>query len=219
MQKGVNFVMTIGERVKNARIKKGLTQEELAHKLGYKSRSSVNKIELERDIPRSMIVKIAEILDVTPAYLMGWEEPQSNEQKPNAQLLPSEYIRMIPCFESASAGFGTDAQNRVIDFVPLYIVNEHEAAETICITVRGDSMHPRIEDGDIVQVHKQDTAETGDIVVILDGDEAFVKRFIHGKNGVILESFNPAYPPMKFTKEESNRLRIVGVVKRIIRNL
>jgi repressor LexA len=166
-----------------------------------------------------MIVKIAEILDVTPAYLMGWEEPQSNEQKPNAQLLPSEYIRMIPCFESASAGFGTDAQNRIIELIPLYIVNEQEAAETICITVRGDSMHPRIEDGDIVQVHKQDTAETGDIVVILDGDEAFVKRFIHGKNGVILESFNPAYPPMKFTKEESNRLRIVGVVKRIIRNL
>ena len=211
--------MTIGERVKNARIKKGLTQEELAHKLGYKSRSSVNKIELERDIPRSMIVKIAEILDVTPAYLMGWEEPQSNEQKPNAQFLPSEYIRMIPCFESASAGFGTDAQNRIIELIPIYIVNEQEAAETICITVRGDSMHPKIEDGDIVQVHKQDTAETGDIVVILDGDEAFVKRFIHGKNGVILESFNPAYPPMKFTKEESNRLRIVGVVKRIIRNL
>lgn len=61
--------MTIGERVKNARIKKELTQEELAHKLGYKSRSSVNKIELERDIPRSMIVKIAEILVCQVFYI------------------------------------------------------------------------------------------------------------------------------------------------------
>lgn len=66
--------MTIGERVKEARERKGFTQDELAHKLGYKSRSSINKIEKERDIPRSMIVKLAEILDVTPAFLMGWDE-------------------------------------------------------------------------------------------------------------------------------------------------
>ena len=147
--------MTIGERVKNARLKKGLTQEELAHKLGYKSRSSVNKIELERDIPRSMIVKIAEILDVTPAYLMGWEETQDDGHKPNAQLLPSDSIRMVPCFESVSAGFGASAQNHIIEYIPIYIESDQEAAETICVRVRGDSMHPRIEDGDIVQVHKQ----------------------------------------------------------------
>lgn len=67
--------MTIGERIKEARLRKGLTQAELAKLLGYKSRSSINKIEVEgRDIPRSSIVKFAEILDVSPAYLMGWEE-------------------------------------------------------------------------------------------------------------------------------------------------
>ena len=73
--------MTMGDRVKAARLKKGYTQEELAQKLGYKSRSSVNKIEKERDIPRSMIVKIAEILDVTPAYLMGWDEQKPVKEK------------------------------------------------------------------------------------------------------------------------------------------
>ena len=66
--------MTMGDRVRTAREKKGYTQEELAQKLGYKSRSSVNKIEKERDIPRSMIVKLAKILDVTPAHLMGWDK-------------------------------------------------------------------------------------------------------------------------------------------------
>lgn len=214
--------MTIGEKIIKRRIELGMSQDELAKKVGYKDRSSIARIESgERDIRQSSVMKFAEALNTTPAWLMDISDSSTPKQKTesNAQLLPSEYIRMIPCFESASAGFGTDAQNRIIELIPLYIVNEQEAAETICITVRGDSMHPKIEDGDIVQVHKQDTAETGDIVVILDGDEAFVKRFIHGKNGVILESFNPAYPPMKFTKEESNRLRIVGVVKRIIRNL
>lgn len=214
--------MTIGEKIIKRRIELGMSQDELAKKVGYKDRSSIARIESgERDIRQSSVMKFAEALNTTPAWLMDISDSSMPKQKTesNAKLLPSEYIRMIPCFESASAGFGTDAQNRIIELIPLYIVNEQEAAETICIIVRGDSMHPRIEDGDIVQVHKQDTAETGDIVVILDGDEAFVKRFIHGKNGVILESFNPAYPPMKFTKEESNRLRIVGVVKRIIRNL
>ena len=214
--------MTIGEKIIKRRIELGMSQDELAKKVGYKDRSSIARIESgERDIRQSSVMKFAEALNTTPAWLMDISDSSTPKQKTesNAQILPSEYIRMIPCFESASAGFGTDAQNRIIELIPIYIVNEQEAAETICITVRGDSMHPKIEDGDIVQVHKQDTAETGDIVVILDGDEAFVKRFIHGKNGVILESFNPAYPPMKFTKEESNRLRIVGVVKRIIRNL
>lgn len=68
--------MTMGDRVRIAREKKGYTQEELAQKLGYKSRSSVNKIEKERDIPRSMIVKLAKLLDVTPDYLMGWSKSQ-----------------------------------------------------------------------------------------------------------------------------------------------
>ena len=209
----------IGERIKSLRKSKGIFQKDLAEKLEVRQSTVAMWETNKREPDAETIAKIADALGVTTDMLLRENGVSVTLSESNAQLLPSEYIRMIPCFESASAGFGTDAQNRVIDFVPLYIVNEHEAAETICITVRGDSMHPRIEDGDIVQVHKQDTAETGDIVVILDGDEAFVKRFIHGKNGVILESFNPAYPPMKFTKEESNRLRIVGVVKRIIRNL
>lgn len=66
--------MTIGERVKKLRTEKGMTQEELAGRLGYKSKSSVTHIENGRDIPRSMIVKLADILETTPSYLMGWED-------------------------------------------------------------------------------------------------------------------------------------------------
>lgn len=215
--------MKTGLAIAKRREEIGMTQDELAKIVGV-SKASISRWESGdiTNMRRDRIQKLANALNVSPLSLLEEETKgltDSFSQQSNAQLLPSEYIRMIPCFESASAGFGTDAQNRIIELIPLYIVNEQEAAETICIIVRGDSMHPRIEDGDIVQVHKQDTAETGDIVVILDGDEAFVKRFIHGKNGVILESFNPAYPPMRFTKEESNHLRVVGVVKRIIRNL
>lgn len=69
--------MTVGERIRKARKEKGITQTELAERLGYKSRSSINKIEVEgRDIPRTMVVKFAKALGVTPSYLMCWDSEQ-----------------------------------------------------------------------------------------------------------------------------------------------
>ena len=67
--------MTIGDRIKQRRMELGMSQEELAHKLGYKSRSSINKIELGgQNLTQKKIKKIAEALDTTPDYIMGWDE-------------------------------------------------------------------------------------------------------------------------------------------------
>lgn len=66
--------MTIGERIKQRRLELGITQEELAKKAGYKSRSSVNKIELSRDLPLPKVKTVAKILECSPSYLLGWED-------------------------------------------------------------------------------------------------------------------------------------------------
>lgn len=67
--------MTIGDRIKQRRMELGMSQEELAHKLGYKSRSSVNKIELGgQNLTQKKIKKIADALDTTTDYIMGWDE-------------------------------------------------------------------------------------------------------------------------------------------------
>jgi transcriptional regulator with XRE-family HTH domain len=79
--------MEIGDRVKMLREQQGMTQEELAHKLGYKNKSSVAHIEKNRDIPRSMVVQLAEILGTTPCYLMGWEEKESTPIETNRSAL------------------------------------------------------------------------------------------------------------------------------------
>ncbi len=76
--------MDIGDRIKKRREELGMSQEELAKKVGYKSRSSVNKIEIDgRGLPQNKIVIFAKALETTPAYLMGWEEI-SNEDIGNA---------------------------------------------------------------------------------------------------------------------------------------
>ncbi|WZL82646.1 helix-turn-helix transcriptional regulator [Vallitaleaceae bacterium 9-2] len=71
--------MTLFDRIKKLRKEKNITQEELAKKVGYKSRSTINKIESGlRDISQSQIILFANALSVTPAYLMGWEdEPEA----------------------------------------------------------------------------------------------------------------------------------------------
>ena len=67
--------MKIGDRIKYRRIELEMSQDELARRLGYKSRSSINKIERDASgLPQNKIADIAKALQTTPAYIMGWEE-------------------------------------------------------------------------------------------------------------------------------------------------
>jgi repressor LexA len=215
--------MTFGERVNKKRKERGITQEELAQRLGYKSRSSIAKIENgDRDVPRPMIIELAKALDTTPAYLMGWEDNAPDKLEPNATLLSKEHIHLIPVFESVAAGFGAYADNRIVEYMPLYIVSESEAENTIVVKVQGDSMYPKIENGDSIQVLRQDFADNGQVVVIMiDEENAVVKKYEYDKKNktVKLHSFNPEYKDREFKGIEIEQLRILGVVKKVIKDI
>ena len=79
--------MTIGERIRQRRIELGITQDELARAIGYRSRSSVNKIELSRELPLQKVELVAKALRCSPMYLMGWDEmlDDLNQAAKNAQ--------------------------------------------------------------------------------------------------------------------------------------
>ena len=80
--------MTIGQRVKLRREELGLSQEELAKRIGYKSKTSINKIELDfRNLTQSKIKAIADALETTPSYIMGWDEEAAEAAK---KAVPSE---------------------------------------------------------------------------------------------------------------------------------
>lgn len=209
--------MTIGQRVKLLREKKGLTQQELAELLGYRSKTSVAHIENGRDIPRSMVVKLSDLLDTTPAYLMGWED---SKEPSNITLLPQNKIRLIPIYESVSAGFGAYADNYITGYNPCYIINDDEARNTLCITVQGDSMYPKIENGDLVQVLRQDWADNGQIaVVLIDGEIGLVKKFEQDQDSITLISINPEYPPKVFEGSDRARVKVLGIVRKIIKSI
>lgn len=172
----------------------------------------------------SYLKKLPEIADyfgVTVNYLLGKEEKTpSYERENNAIFLDNNKIRMIPLFENVSAGFGAMPVNEIIDYIPLYIQSEYEAEDTICIKVQGDSMYPKIENGDIIQVHKQDSVDSGQTaVVLIDGTDAVVKKVTYGVNWIELHSTNPEYKTRRFNGAEVQRIQVLGLVKKVIKNI
>lgn len=204
--------MTIGDRVRLLRKQKGMTQLELAEKMGYKSKSSVAHIENGRDIPRAMVVTLADILETTPAYLMGWED-----EEPNASIPPSDKVHMIPIFGSVAAGFGAYADSDILGYMPLVVENSYDVENTLIIKVEGESMYPIICDGDKIVVRKQDSVDNGRIAVVMIGDEAVVKRIECDKNKLTLHSINPMFSPRVIEGEALADCRIVGLVQQVIK--
>lgn len=82
---------TVGDRILVMRKRIGLTQEELAKRMGYKSKSTINKIELGiNDIPQSKILQFAEVLGTTPAHLMGWDDDTQKNPPEEPKLTEGE---------------------------------------------------------------------------------------------------------------------------------
>ena len=93
-------MMEIGKNIMAKRKELGMTQEELARRMGYKSKSTINKIENgTNDIPQSKIVKFAEVLHTTPGYLMGWEKVEKKADTISDVVLrmktDSEFLSLV----------------------------------------------------------------------------------------------------------------------------
>lgn len=165
------------------------------------------------------ITMLANYFGVSVDYLIGKTSEPSPSLHGNAIILDPAKTRMIAVYESVGAGFGVVAQDSVTEYMPIYIHSDSEANETICIKVTGDSMSPEIENGDVIQVHKQNSVDSGSIAVVLvDGEEALVKKVIYDENHIELHSFNPAYPPVSFRGADLMRIQILGLVKGTVRN-
>ena len=91
---------TVGDRILQRRKELDLTQEELARRMGYKSKSTINKIEMGiNDIPQSKIMKFAEVLATTPSFLMGWDEEEDSPEEPKlteGEKMILDLFRRVP---------------------------------------------------------------------------------------------------------------------------
>ena len=191
---------TFAERLSEAKFIRKMKQVELCAVTGIGKSAMSQYFKGSFEPKPDKVASIASALNVSEAWLMGYDVPMDRE-KPRA--FPGEAInilqgqtRMVPLFESVAAGFGCYANNQIIDFIPLLITTDEEAENTICIKVSGNSMYPKIEDGDTIVVHKQDSVDSGQIgVFLIDNEEGVVKRanYVYGEDWLELLSINPEY--------------------------
>ena len=203
--------MGIGKRIKERREELGLSQEDLAIKLGYKSRSTINKIESGiNDITQSKVIEFAKALNTTPAYLMGWEEKDDLDipSLSKYRIMPIK-TQKIPLLGSISCGMAKYAEEEFEG----YIEASSEIKADFCIRADGDSMiGARILDGDVVFIRKQEMVDNGEIAAVMIDDNATLKRVYYDrKNSVLtLIAENPRIPPQIFRGEELNQIHILG---------
>lgn len=192
---------TIGDKLKDLRLKNKLTQEEVGKKINV-SKQTLYKYEsgIITNIPSDKIEVLAEIYNTTPAYLMGWDEPNQKNLTQGVK---------VPVLGRVVAGIPLEAVTEILDYEELH-PNVAKTGEFFALQIKGNSMSPRICDGDVVIVKRQNTVESGDIaIVLINGDEATVKKVKLDENGIMLIAFNAdVYEPHFYSNDEIKTLPI-----------
>lgn len=200
--------MTIYDRIRRRREELGMSQQDLADKLGYKSRSAINKIEQGvRDISQSRVIAFANALHTTPAYLMGWTD-EINDRLEFDNLFPIE-TKKFPLLGEIACGKPVLANETLESYIE---VGTNIRAD-FCLRCKGDSMiNARIYDGDIVFIREQPTVNNGEIAAVIINDEATLKRvyYYQEESKLILNAENPKYAPFVYMGNELNQVRILG---------
>ena len=198
--------MNMGEKIYYLRTKNNMTLEELGNKVGV-GKSTVRKWEngMIANMKRDKILKVAEALNTTPAYLMGWDEVKEEPKKKGVK---------IPVLGRVAAGVPIEMIEDILDYEEI-TEDMAKHGEYFALKIQGDSMTPRIWNNDVVIVRQQDDAENGDIVIAaINGDDAVCKRLQKYNDGIALISLNPQYEPIYFKKDEvvEKPVRIIGKV-------
>lgn len=187
----------------------------------YKPKSDkLQKIATYFDVPVSLFIDGEETKQLRDSFTPFIEKRLSERATENSNVdFATELAKMIqdridkkerliPLYSFVSAGNGVLATGDVIGAIDLP-VSFGDISEYFALIVKGDSMSPSVPDGSTIIVHRQEDAESGQIVVaITNGDEGFCKKLRKFENGIALESLNPNYEPKYFSNKEIKDLPV-----------
>lgn len=186
------------QRIKELRKQAGLSQVGLANLLKV-TQQAVGKWETGRSAPdHETLSKLSEHFNVSIDFLLGNVVAAVCDEYP------------IPIIGTVKAGFGALAFEE--DYGTEY-AKVKNPENYFFLIVKGDSMEPRIHDGDLALVRRQQTLENGELGVVVYGEgDGTLKKFIRRGNAVILQPFNTSYQPQILIEDDLNSLHIVGKV-------
>ncbi|HCA29743.1 MAG TPA: hypothetical protein DEP23_09355 [Ruminococcaceae bacterium] len=201
------------EKLKALRIKRGLNKREMSNLLNMPY-TTYNNYETNAREPNSdVLVKIANEFGVSTDFLLD------NVAKLPQNITPTTVVH-VPIVGRVAAGNGCYAHQDIEGYeaIPSDIISGDHTY--VLLRVKGDSMSPKILEGDLVLLQCQSSVDSGSIAVVtIDEDDGVIKKVVYDENKIELISENPYYPPRVFWGEEVLRIRVMGLVKRIIRNI
>lgn len=204
---------SISTRIQQAMDIRGLKQTDLVERTKI-SKGSLSSYVSGRYAPKqNNIYLLAKALNVNVEWLMGadipmtyFKEVRSSDHNPAVR---------IPVLGRVAAGIPINAVEETIDWeeIPAEMAGSDEY---FGLRIKGDSMSPRIMDGDTVIVRRQDDADTGDIVIaIVNGNDGVCKKLRKTDSGIMLISLNPAYDPMVFDHSDIDTIP-VSIIGRVV---
>lgn len=213
-------MLELYKNIRQRRLALGISQVELARKLGYTNRSSIAKIESGLvDIPHSKIEAFATALQTTPESLMGWEEPANTTARiPDAIPLgfePLPAMKKVPLVGQIACGEPITAEENLEGYV-----NAPDSLKVhFALICKGESMAPRIQDGDIVYICKQQNVDNGVIAAVRINNEATLKRVYLHEDYIELRPENPTFESIIRRKDDMNDVHIEGKAVGLYRNI
>lgn len=184
-----------------------MTQSELAKRLGVSTQSVTNWCKGAKSPRMDKVDSMCQIFNCKRSDLMEEKTDSSN----------STHGIEIPVLGRVAAGIPITATEYIIDTEEISLAMASDG-EYFALQIKGDSMEPKISNGDVVIVRKQSDADDGDLVIALvNGDDAVCKRLKKYEGGIALLSNNPSYEPLYFSNKEidDKPVSIIGKVKEL----
>lgn len=198
-----------GDRLKFLRTEKGFSQDQLAA-LVKLSRGSISNYEAGIREPEYEVVEaFADIFNVDTDYLFGRSDVKRKVSfAPNvpAGFEPLPEMTQVPLVGRIACGQPITAEENVEGYVSIPAAWR----ATFTLMCEGDSMAPRIQDGDLVAIRKQAVVENGEIAAVRIEDEATLKRVYFHDDYIELRPENPAYSSIIRRREEMDDVSIEG---------
>ena len=193
-----------GERLKVALKNKNMKQSVLAYRLNVDRSYITNWINGKYKPTEATQYKIAEVLNVSLSWLLGIDTP-TNASKPN-----------VPVLGYVAAGIPIEAIEDILDYEDLSPEMVKDGSEYFALKIKGESMEPKISDGDVVIVRKQEDVDSGQIAIVgVNGEEATCKKVMKQEGGILLQPLNPTFAPVFYTVEQIAELPIT-IIGRVV---
>lgn len=194
----MGFNLDVGLRLRDKRKEKQLSMKELGERVGL-SEATIQRYETGqiKGVDINLINKFAEVLNTSAIYLMGWDDKPPLPA--GAMPLPTQTVK-IPVLGKVAAGVPIEM---VTDILGYEEIDANWQGEYFALRISGRSMEPKIADGDIVIVKKQERVENGEIAVVtVNGEDATVKKVMLSPDGIILVPFNAEYETKFYANDE-----------------